>query len=544
MRGLGVMIGAVAAGLVGLGGCQLIAGVKDAVPYPDAGTGSGGQGGGASMCTPGTMVACPYSGPEGTEKAGICKAGKQLCAANGMGDGACSGEVTPKAESCAAAEDENCDGYDCVQWAELFGDGAGQFVSGSAMDSNGNIYVTGAFLGSIALGKTTLISTGAADIFVLKLDHNGEPVWSKQFGDGDYQDGSVIAVDSSDNVYLAGRSATPISLGGTTLPDGLFVAKFASDGKHVWSKSLTTKTGCSGSDSNVLALVSTPQDDIVLGGYYCGTIDFGEGAIASKGGSRDGFVAKLKGGDGSIKAVDQTWGRVFGDAQSQELNGLAIDLAGSVIIAGTFSGSISFSAGDSFSSSGGSDAFIAKLTGAGSPSWHVVLGDGADQSMHAISVDSMGGPIVAGNFDGTVKFGGVNVTKGTSFIAKYDSDGGYKWSKIITTQAATTSIATDGGGNVFLAGAFIGSIDLGEPPLSAAGQGLETFVAKLTATGALLWNKRYGDNVGGLGAWASVAMTMAGEPILAGSVAGPIDFGTGILMPAGGVDIFVAKLSP
>lgn len=490
------------------------------------------------------MIACAYSGPAGTQDVGICRAGMQKCSAEGIGDGVCSGEVIPQAESCASTEDENCDGYDCVQWAELFGDGADQFVSGIATDSSGNIYITGSFAGSIAFGTKNLISSGGTDIFLLKLNPNGKPIWSEQFGDGAYQDGSLIAVDPSDNIYVTGRSATPIDLGGAQAPAGLFVAKLTSEGKRIWSKGLTTKTGCGGSDSNIFGLATTPQGDVVFGGYYCGTIDFGEGAIASKSGSRDGFVAKLKSNDGSIKAADQTWGIVFGDAQSQELNGLAVDTAGNVLIVGTFNGSINLSPSDFFSSSGGSDAFVAKLTAAGLPSWHVVLGDGLDQSMRAIAVDFMGGPIVTGSFDGTIDFNGTKVTKGTSFIAKYDSDGGYKWHKIITTTAAATSVSIDGTGNAILAGAFVGSLDLAEPSLKAAGQGVETFTAKLSATGTLLWNKRFGDDLSGLGAGAYVAVTSAGEPILAGRVAGPIDFGTGVLTPAGGVDIFLTKLSP
>ena len=540
MRGIGVMIRAVAAGLVvGLGGCQLIAGVKDAVPYPA----DGGAGGGATMCAAGTTKSC-YSGPKGTEGVGICKAGEQVCRGDGAGYEECSGEVTPKVESCAGAEDEDCDGHDCVQWAELFGDGAYQFVTDVAIDSNGNIYVTGVFSGSITFGDQTLISAGAVDIFLLKLDPTGKPLWGKQFGDGDYQEGPKIAVDSLGNAYLAGRSATPIDLGGTLASAGLFVAKLSSDGKHLWSKGLTTKAGCSGSDSNVLDLATTYQNDVVVGGYYCGTIDFGEGVIASNGGSRDGFIAKLKGEDGSVKSADQTWGKVFGNAESQELNGLAVDGVGNILVAGTFNGSISFAPGDSFSASGGSDAFVAKFTAAGLPSWRALLGDGADQSMRAIAVDSMGGPVVMGSFEGTVDFGGVKTTTGTSFIAKYDSDGGYKWSKIITTMAAPASVMMDSAGNAILAGVFVGSIDLGQPPLNATGNGIETFAAKLTATGALSWNKRFGDDMSGLGAGASVAITMAGEPILAGSVAGTIDFGAGILTPAGGVDVFIAKLSP
>ncbi|MEP7123586.1 MAG: hypothetical protein ABJE95_21840 [Byssovorax sp.] len=488
------------------------------------------------------MTKC-YSGPDGTLGKGICKEGMQTCRKDGTGYDACLGDTKPKAESCAAPEDENCDGYDCVQWAELFGDGADQITTGTAIDSTGNIYVTGIFYGAIPLAGKTLISAGATDIFLLKLGSNGKPIWGEQVGDGDYQDGPVVAVDSSDNVFFGGRSKTPISLGGAPVPAGLFIAKLSSDGNHVWSKGLTTEVGCVGSDRNLLGLATTPQNDIVLCGYYCGTIDFGAGAISSKG-SSDGFVAKLKGDDGSVNAADETWGRVFGDAASQEVNGVAVDPAGNILIAGTFNGSITFGPMDSISSSGGSDAFVAKLTATGSPSWHVKLGDGADQAMVAISVDAVGGPVVTGTFAGAINFDGTNPVNGFSFIAKYDSTGGYKWSKIITTTGISNGVAIDSAGNTIIAGLFQGSLDLGGAPLVATGSGAEAFVAKLSATGTLVWNKRFGDANSVLATAASVAITSLGEPLVVGNVSGPINLGTGVLTPAGESDVWVAKLSP
>ncbi|HTN87331.1 MAG TPA: MopE-related protein, partial [Sorangium sp.] len=82
--------------------------------------GDGGQGGGGVVCTPGSQVACPYSGPPGTQGVGRCTAGLRTCDESGTAYGPCEGEVLPSPEDCAAAEDEDCDGQadgedaDCV----------------------------------------------------------------------------------------------------------------------------------------------------------------------------------------------------------------------------------------------------------------------------------------------------------------------------------------------------------------------------------------------------------------------------------------------
>jgi hypothetical protein len=61
------------------------------------------------VCAPGAMEPC-YSGPPGTAGVGMCTAGSKTCNANGLGYGACMGEVVPAPESCAGAGDEDCDG--------------------------------------------------------------------------------------------------------------------------------------------------------------------------------------------------------------------------------------------------------------------------------------------------------------------------------------------------------------------------------------------------------------------------------------------------
>ncbi|MGK3962514.1 MopE-related protein [Sorangium sp. So ce118] len=84
------------------------------------GGGDGGQGGGGAVCAPGSQVACPYSGPPGTQGVGRCTAGLRTCDESGTAYGPCEGEVLPAPEDCSAAEDEDCDGLadgddaDCV----------------------------------------------------------------------------------------------------------------------------------------------------------------------------------------------------------------------------------------------------------------------------------------------------------------------------------------------------------------------------------------------------------------------------------------------
>ena len=74
---------------------------------------------GACLCAPGTVQAC-YAGPAGTEGVGVCAAGQHTCNADGLGWGACNGQVLPGDEACDGL-DNNCNGAvdDALVGAEL-----------------------------------------------------------------------------------------------------------------------------------------------------------------------------------------------------------------------------------------------------------------------------------------------------------------------------------------------------------------------------------------------------------------------------------------
>ena len=169
------------------------------------------SGTGPLLCTPAATQPC-YDGPAGTQGMGICKAGTQTCAADGMSWGACTGEVLPQTENCATPIDENCDGMApaCkgdLGWALRFGDAADQYVTSIAADGAGDVIVTGYFAGTMSFGGSPLVSAGTFDVFVAKLDPSGNHLWSKRFGDAGGQDGAGVAVDGKGDVLVTGSSS-------------------------------------------------------------------------------------------------------------------------------------------------------------------------------------------------------------------------------------------------------------------------------------------------------------------------------------------------
>jgi hypothetical protein len=181
------------------------------------------------------------------------------------------------------------------QWSKLFGDAKDQTSASVAVDSAGNIFVAGTFPGSINFGGATLTSAGGTDIYVAKLTQAGEHVWSSRFGDLSDQGFARIAVDSAGNVLLTGSyqgsvdfgGGSLVSLGGPVGGDDIYVAKLDGSGKHLWSRRF--------GDSLVQtakSIAAAKNGNVLLSGSYDGTLDFGGGPHTNSD-KPDAFLVKL-----------------------------------------------------------------------------------------------------------------------------------------------------------------------------------------------------------------------------------------------------------
>jgi hypothetical protein len=121
-------------------------------------------------------------------------------------------------------------------WAKQAGGTSDDYSYGIALDSNGNSYVTGYFQGSASFGSTTLSSSGGDDIFIAKLDSNGNWLWARRAGGSRAEYGREIAVDNNGDSYVTGSFYGSAIFGSTSLmsPEtwvpGCFIAKLDSNG--------------------------------------------------------------------------------------------------------------------------------------------------------------------------------------------------------------------------------------------------------------------------------------------------------------------------
>ena len=525
------------------GGCEFVLGTS---PDPRIiGEGGGGTGGassslssGAMVCAPGATLAC-YSGAEGTEDVGVCKGGAAICREDGSGFGGCAGQVTPVDETCGSTDDEDCDGKDCVQWAGLFGNLEAQYGKAVAVDASGNSFVAGSFAGAIPLPGGSLTSSAGQDAFLMKVDASGKPIWGKASVAAGLGACGAVASDPGGAIVVGCTLGSASTFGGNPAGPGVFIAKLDATGETLW-----TRTFCSAAfGANTASLAFTPDGDVIVGGAFSSDIDFGDGIVAGPANSSTfwGFVARLDGSTGSGKVVDGGWVKTLcGGTSHCPVTAAGLDGTGNVLLSGYFEGTMSIGAPTSLTAQGTYDGFIGKLAGDGAPIWQRQIGGtGANVDVLDMSVDPSGATTLVGTFKGTINLGSGSVAapaSGAGFVGHYGTDNSYQWSKVLANGTAE-AVSADASGNVFLAGNYSGSFDLGGGPITAPGAG-GTFVGKLSGAGVFQWARGYD-----AGKPEAIACTAAGDPVVVGSTDKTVNFGTGPLMPAGADDIFIAKLS-
>jgi len=142
----------------------------------------------------------------------------------------------------------------------------------------------------------------AYDFFVTKFNgYNANHIWSRRFRgknplcDAAY--GNAAAVDAKDDFFIAGYFSGTPGVGDnrfqTTESIDPFIEKFKEmDGSHIWSKRFSVNDLNSAYGSDVTA---DNDGNLIVAGYFSGTLDIGGGLLTSTAQKRDLFVVKYTG---------------------------------------------------------------------------------------------------------------------------------------------------------------------------------------------------------------------------------------------------------
>jgi hypothetical protein len=298
-------------------------------------------------------------------------------------------------------------------YATSFGGNSIDEGLGIAVDASGSSYTTGNFRGSMTVGSTNLTAAGGTDVFMIKLDSSGSPMWATSFG-GDFVVGLGIAVnDASGSSYTTGYFQESMTVGSTNLTAAgfrdAFMIKLDSSGSPTWA------TSFGGDLVEGRGIAVDASGSSYTTGYFEGSMTVGSTNLMTAG-DRDVFMIKL---DSSGSPM---WATSFGGDLVEGL-GIAVDASGSSYTTGYFQGSMTVGS-TNLTAAGFIDVFMIKLDSSGSPMWATSFGGDSSAVGRGIAVDASGSSYTTGNFQGSMTVGSTNLTAAGNtdvFMIKLDS---------------------------------------------------------------------------------------------------------------------------
>ena len=359
-----------------------------------------------------------------------------------------------------------------------------------AVDSEGSIYVVGTSSGDFGSQLNTT-PDGAEDVFLTKLDSNGNVVFSRLLGSSTGADAFSIAIDGSDNVVIAGTTADNLAPGSTVPGTDSFIAKFSKTGDRLFTYQLDTFA-----EDGVADLAVDANGNIFATGFTSGALD----AATPSNGGRDTVLLRIDGTTGTL--ADKT---VIGTAGDERGQAIAVANDGNILVAAREDGR----------------AVLRKLdvTNLSNVLLTQDLGSiGLTGAIRDLAVSGTDIFLAGDTEDATFTGGAATVATaaaggGDAFLLKLTDQGTSVSADTISFVGTTAKESADeivvNGSSVFLAGTTGG--DLGGSGRTGATDG---FVARLNATTGLIEQvDQFGILLSGTGA-SGLALAPGGDSVL------------------------------
>lgn len=375
-------------------------------------------------------------------------------------------------------------------WIDRHGWGSSEYVHGIELDGLGHLLVSGEYQDSTIIGTDTIYTWfpgGNFDLFCFQLDLNGGFNWNVQTQGSGSEFLYDIDTDGSGNTYGVGKFRSNLELGPDSLVqftvpglEDIFVTKISPAGSFIWSIRAGGVKFDAGTD------ISVWNDSIIaIAGWFQDTCYFRDSTVfLTSEQLKDVFVATYD-SSGSFKWVAGGTGNGTDLVTSVETSP-----TGEIYVSGTFDSTFTM-AGQTFTSQGGFDIFLAKYAADGTPMWIRQFGSTEFETFNDISLSPSGELIATGYFQGDLTIDGLTVSSGDPanqdiVVAAFDAGGTAQWMRNMGGKSIDEgrAIKTDSDGYIYVSGNFADSCKFYQRTLVSNGAD-DFFVFRMAPDGSV-----------------------------------------------------------
>ncbi len=312
-------------------------------------------------------------------------------------------------------------------WGIGIGDTGYESAGGIKVDNTGNIYFTGGFENTVDYdpgpGVFNLSATNGG-AFVIKLDGAGNLVYAKNFGGSAF--GQAISLDATGNIYTTGAfmgtgdfdpNACVLNLTSYSSSYDVYISKLNNSGNFVWAKNF------GGADMDIPNSIGVDGlGNVFTTGTFSATVDFDPGASVANltsAGDMDIFVSKLN------SSGNYVWAKAIGGSTTEIARSLVVKSSGDIFLSGGFSGITDFDPNPStftLNSIGYEDIFVSGLNNSGNFLFAKRIGGStATGESYGMCIDGLNNILTTGYYYGIVDFDPDAPTVNLNSGAAYDS---------------------------------------------------------------------------------------------------------------------------
>lgn len=345
-----------------------------------------------------------------------------------------------------------------IQWQKSYGGSGIDLVRSIQLTNDGGYVFAG---GSNSTDGDVTFNNGSFDIWIVKIDSIGNIQWQKSYGGSGGEIANSIN-QTTDGGYIVAGSSNSMDGDVSDNKGGIdyWILKLDNNGLIQWQKSL------GGSYNDIANSIQETSDS---GYVVLGSSQSYNGDVSSNYGWTDCWIVKLD----NIGMIQ--WEKSFGGtAYDWGISVRPIINNGFIVAGTTTSNDI-----DVIGNNGGRDFWLVKLNDTGSIQWQKPFGGSNNEDLYFLEVTSDGGYILAGSSLSNDLYLTANNGMEDFWILKTDSIGTIQWQKSLggsgIERALSVIINNDGS---FIAAGLSNSID---GDVSGNNGNYDYWVAKLSS---------------------------------------------------------------